>query len=191
MKIATTIEDFGRYIQDDSEKIRAYEGTGFCHFDYSFTWIRGNKPNVGDEWFEIVKSAGREAEKLGFDFVQAHAPDYDFFHSTPENHEACIKILGNVFESCNYLGIKTLVVHTAATPDLRYPDDREEYFVKNKKFYEELIPFAEKYNVNILAENSAEQNAVGKYFFLTAQETRDFAEYADECAVLAAAVAEY
>ena len=150
MKIATTIADFRPYCDTAAEMVRAYEGTGFKHLDYSFYVLNyEGSPFMSDDWVKEVAEASKEAERLGFDFVQAHSPRNDYFH---DDIETVIK--GNIraIEACAYLGIDRLVVHSGRSTKYT-PDDMDEYIKAVKGFYEALYPAMEKYNVRVLAEN--------------------------------------
>jgi sugar phosphate isomerase/epimerase len=63
--------------------------------------------------------------------------------------------------------------------ELKYPQAREEFFRRNRDFYRSLLPAMEKWNVNVLVENSAEANMGDRYFFMTGEEMRAFADYFD------------
>ena len=151
MRIATTTADFRDYCETPAQTVRAYEGTGFRHIDYSF--YRSNyegSPFMSDDWVKEVAEASKEAEKLGFDFVQAHSPGNDYFNC---DRETVIK--GNIraIEACAYLGIDRIVVHSGRSRNYLLPDDTEKYINEVKGFYEALYPAMEKYNVRVLAEN--------------------------------------
>lgn len=151
MRIATTTADFYGYYETTAQMVRAYEGTGFRHLDYSF--YRANHPGsafMTADWVKEVADAGREAEKLGFDFVQAHSPGNDYFC---EDTETVIK--GNIraIEACGYLGIDRIVVHSGRSKKFRSPEQMGAYLEAIKGFYEALYPAMEKYNVRVLAEN--------------------------------------
>ena len=177
MKLATTIGDFSAYVSSPAEAVRLFEGTGFRHLDYSFyDVIHDNSPFLGERWMDEVEDALREAERLGFDFVQAHSPSYNPL-DPKANHEAGMLATLRSIEACGRLGIRNIVVHTGIAADLRYPQDRDEYFRRNRDFYLSLAPAMEKWNVNVLAENSAEANMGGRYFPMTGAEMRDFADY--------------
>ena len=177
MKLASTTGDFRGYAKTTADAVRFYEGTGFRHLDYSFyNVIHEGSPFLGDRWLDEVEEAGREAERLGFDFVQAHSPSYNPLNPKAD-HEAGMLATIRSIEACGRLGIPNTVVHSGISPDLHYPDDRDEYFRLNREFYSALFPAMEKWNVNVLIENSAEANMGKSYFFMTGQEMRDFADY--------------
>ena len=179
MKLASTTGDFRGYAKTTADAVRFYEGTGFRHLDYSFyNVIYQGSPFLGDRWLDEVEEAGREAERLGFNFIQAHSPNYNPFDPKAD-HEAGMLATIRSIEACGRLGIPNTVVHSGISKDLRYPDDRDEYFRLNREFYRALFPAMEKWNVNVLIENSAEANMGKSYFFMTGQEMRDFADYVD------------
>lgn len=176
MRLATTIGDFQGYCETQAQMVRAYEGTGFRHLDYSFYRLNyDGSPFMTDDWVKNIADAAKEAEKLGFDFVQAHSPSNDYFNS---DRETVIK--GNIrsIEACAYLGIDRLVVHSGRTRKLKMPDDRKTYLTEIKGFYEALYPAMEKYNVRVLAENYLPADN-GECSLASGE---DMAELADMCA---------
>ena len=179
MKLASTTGEFHGYARTPADAVRFYEGTGFRHLDYNFyNVIYPESPFLGNRWLDEVEEAGREAERLGFDFIQAHSPNYNPFDPKAD-HEAGMLATIRSIEACGRLGIPNIVVHPGMTTELTYPDGRDGYFSRNRDFYRSLFPAMEKWNVNVLIENSAEANMGTRYFFMTGQEMRDFADYVD------------
>ncbi len=177
MKIATSTVDFRGYAKTTADAVRFYEGTGFRHLDYNFyTVIYDGSPFLGDRWLDDVDGAQREAGRLGFDFVQAHSPNYNPFDPKAD-HEAGMLATRRSIEACGRLGIRNIVVHPGMTEELTYPGGRDGYFSRNRDFYRSLFPVMEKWGVNVLIENSAEANMGKRYFFMTGQEMRDFADF--------------
>lgn len=178
MKIATTIGDFKHYTPNWAEAVKQFEGTGFRYLDFDFySVLYPGSPFLGDDWKKDVENAAEEAAKRGFTFVQAHSPDYNPL-SDKTDHEAGMRALLRSIEACGMLGIPNLVVHSGISETYRYPDGQEGYFKANRAFYESLFPSMEKYQVNVLIENSARGNMGDNYFFMTGQEMSDFI---DEC----------
>lgn len=177
MKLATTTEDFAHYAATDAERVRLFQGTGFRHLDYNFgsAHVPGSS-FLGAHWMDEVRAAGKAAEQLGFDFVQAHAPCFNV--GAPDaDHDAGILATIRSIEACGYLGIPNMVIHTGCFRDLRYPADQQAYFERNKQFLSRLIPYLEKHNVNLLIENSSENWIGDAYFFFTPTEMREFVDY--------------
>lgn len=178
MKLATTTGDLIYYSSSPAEAVRTFEGTGFKHLDYSFWRLAwGDRPILKDDWFEPIKAAAKEAEKLGFDFVQAHSPGCNFLDCGEEEFENVVLANTRAIEACGFLGIKKIVVHSGSCRDLMYPDGKEEYFRRNKPFFERLYPAMEKYGVKVLIENGSLVNSGGKYFFMTGAEMKEFIDY--------------
>lgn len=151
MKIATTTADFRGYVETEAQAVRAFEGTGFRHLDYSF--YKSNYEGsdfMSGGWVKGVAAAAKEAERLGMDFVQAHSPGNDYFREDRDT-----VIAGNIraIEACAYLGINRLVVHQGRSADFIAPRDTEKYYEGIREFYSALYPAMEKYNVHVLAEN--------------------------------------
>ncbi|MBQ1316392.1 MAG: sugar phosphate isomerase/epimerase [Lachnospiraceae bacterium] len=182
MKLATTIADLRGYTENWAEAVRAYEGTGFRYLDFDFYWtIYPGSPFLSDDWMRDVYDAANEAAKLGFTFVQAHAPSYNALNPSAVNPAANEKTgplaLQRSIAACGELGIPNLVIHSVHSPELRYPDDRERYFPAARAYYEALYPYMEKYNVNVLVENIDQWNMGGRYYFRTGEEIRSFLDF--------------
>ncbi len=178
MKLASTTGDFRGYAKTTADAVRFYEGTGFRHLDYNFyNVIYEGSPFLGDRWLDEVDEAMREAERLGFDFVQAHSPNYNPLDPKADHGAGMLATLRSI-EACGRLGIPNIVVHSGYTEEIAYPGGRDAYFSRNRDFYRSLYPAMEKWNVNVLVENSAEANMGKRYFFMTGAEMRDFADYA-------------
>ena len=177
MKLATSISDFAAHTKNWADAVRQFEGTGFRYLDFNFyNVIYPNSPFLGDQWQKEVIDAKEAAEELGFSFVQAHSPNYNP-QGANVDHEAGILATVRSIEACGMLGIPNIVVHTGFSLDYLYPDDKKGYFERNRKFVEQLYPAMEKYNVNVLVENSTQANMGKQYFYMHGQEMYDFAEF--------------
>jgi len=182
MLIATTIGEVYSYVSSPAEAVRFYEGTGFAHLDFSF-YTMGHPGDVlvTDGWRSMVEDAGNAAAALGFDFVQAHAPGYNFQApgQSQEQKEAGLLSIVRSAEACGILGIKRLVIHTGYSADYPYPLAKERYFKDNRAFLQPVLPLLEKYGITLCLENSAEGNMGHFYFPLWARELNEIIEYFD------------
>ncbi len=183
MKIATTTDEIYPFTDSDPvQSVPYYEGTGFRYLDYSF--YASNRPGcrfLTEDWLGEVEETAAAAEELGLRFVQAHSPNYNPFRKSEDAayHEAGMKATLRSIEACGRLGIPNIVVHTGYGPQCLYPQDREDYFQKNKAFLSAFFPAAEKWNVRICIENSADAIMGNSWFFRTAREMNDFISYVD------------
>ena len=176
MKIATTIGEMYPYTKNSVEAIKAYEGTGFKYLDYSFyNVLSGTHPFMGDNWKEEIFDAKETAEKLGFTFVQAHAPNCEL---RGEGMEKGLLSTIRSIEACGILGIKNMVIHSGFFREIKYPDDRELYFKANEPFFRALIPAMEENNVSILFENTTFKHcAEGCFFPIKGNDLNDFVTF--------------
>lgn len=179
MKIATTIGEVYAFTQTPAGAVCCYEGTGFQLLDYSFyDLLYPGSPFLGEDWHRQVEAAGEAADRLGFSFVQAHAPNYNPLNPNVD-HTAGMLAAKRSIEACGKLGIPALVMHSGYTERLEYPYDLEKYFQENLDFYRQLYPEMEKHNVSVLIENSAEGNMGKRCFFMTGAEMAEFLDAAD------------
>ncbi len=148
MKLATTTGDFNEYgVRDQFKAIDYIHQAGFRYIDYSFGNDYRNKTGVfSDSWQEYIKQLKEFANEKGVKFVQSHAPMGQPF----TDGEEFINANKRCIEACAMLGIDHTVVHAG---HLKGISTKEENFEKNKEFYNELLPFAEKHGVYVLTEN--------------------------------------
>jgi sugar phosphate isomerase/epimerase len=177
MKIATTIGEMYAFTESPAEAVRQYENTGFKYLDYSFYSVvsNANDPFMSDGWKGGVLEAKAAAEELGFKFVQAHAPACKIIG---EGSDIGLMATKRSIEACGMLGIKNMVIHSGISPEYKYPQDKLAYFKANEPFFRALIPEMEKYEVNILFENTTIKHCGnGDFFPITGQDLNDFVEF--------------
>ncbi len=172
MKLVNTTDDFVAYFSDKSvaAPLAAMSKTGFRHIDlsmYSIIYEGSPWTSTGDKWKKEIEDCRQIADELGFDFCQAHSPD------PKDGSEASINAVRNSIEACGMLGIPHTVVHALAPRD-KTP---EEFFRLNVDFYKQFEKDLERYNVNLLIENSsALWNPF--YYLRTGEDMRRFVECA-------------
>lgn len=177
MKIATTIGEMYAYTSSVAEAVRQYQDTGFRYLDYSFYDVitKTNHPFMSNDWKSGVLEAQEAADELGFKFVQAHAPSCEIIG--PGN-EIGLEATKRSVEACGMLGIKNLVVHSAFSPQYKYPNDKIEYFKANEPFFKACLPLMEKYDVSILFENTTIKHCTDNcYFPIMGKDLNDFVEF--------------
>jgi sugar phosphate isomerase/epimerase len=177
MKLVTTTSDLYGFFSHAKDQVAFFEGTGFRYLDFSFYDIlAGEAPLMGDAWEQEIREAKETANRLGFSFVQAHAPSYNPLknHISPTlGMEAMIRSI----RACKILGIRNMVTHMGFCPLFPYPSGEQENFKANADFFRLLIPELEHAQLTLCMENSCEQNMAGQYFCMTARELSDFVEY--------------
>lgn len=174
MKLVTTTADLAPYFEDRSiaSPIAAMNETGFKHLDMSFySVIYKGSPWIlpGDGWKKEVEDSLILADKYGFNFCQAHSPDGEHFKEG-EARDALILATKRSIEACAMLNIPHTVIHAAGCGP-----DKAEFDRKNIEFYRLFEEDAEKHNVDLLTENSAEAWNP-EYFLRTGKEIREFVE---------------
>ena len=163
MKLCTTTGDLEFYAQTPAETVRLFKDTGFKCLDFNF--YRMNTPGCafrGDHWKREIEDAAIAAEETGVVFAQAHSPN-GFVLGEGEEYEHLIRTTIRSIEACGMLGIENLVVHSAIATCNTPRMGRKWYFETNKRFYESFFPAMEKTGVNVLIENTCEQNTALPY----------------------------
>lgn len=173
MKIATTTGDFTRYCKTDTERIRELARAGFRYVDLNMYHCDPDSPYMQENWRDEVQKLKDVADELGMTFVQAHSPAGNPLSDDPAHLDFLYRATVRSIEVCGILGIPNTVVHSGRAEGV----PKEEWFEKNKAFYETLFPVAERCNVNVLCENSTDANMRGKYFINSGKDMREFIDY--------------
>ncbi len=133
----------------DEAAIKMIRDAGFDAYDYSMYWAADNRDMLGDDYKERAEALKKYADGLGIICNQTHAPFE--VHADDEFAVSNTKFLRLVrsLEISAILGAENVIVHAvrAALPD--WSDFNE----LNTKFYKSLLPYAEKFGVNISVEN--------------------------------------
>ena len=174
MKLATTTGDLRGYAKTHAETVKLFAGTGFKLLDMNF--YMDNYPGSpfvvsGEYWKKLVSDIGEAAASIGVVLCQAHSPDGEHF-VLGENRDNFLTSTKRSIEACAMLGIKDTVVHAAGRSDFT----PAEFMKRNRDFYSELFETMEKYEVNVLIENSCEKNSPD-YYLRTGAEMKEFLEF--------------
>lgn len=171
MKLATSLSDFGRYV-NGKESIRLIREAGFRYIDYT---LGGRLFAEDDGWHEFAKEMVDYAGGLDVKYVQAHSPNATIL--TPDRWDKEVFWGKRSLEVCRELGIPNVVIHAAYT---RRPVCKETWYDLNTKFYRELLPVAEETGVTILVENTTHANLPeGTYYLYTGADMVEFIEHID------------
>ncbi len=176
MKIATTTGDFSAYTHDQAEAMRYIYEAGFRYMDYNFGLDYPGRTGVyGENWREYAADIKRQADELGIQFVQSHAPMGRPLAEDPKEYEQFIADNIRCIEACAILGIPSVVVHSGYSVGLT----KEETFARNKEFYAPLLEAAERVNVMVLVENFNKMNKENLYWIDNAPDLLALIEYVD------------
>lgn len=175
MRIATTTGDFNFYCKTDEERIRELHRAGFRYIDLNMYEFTPDCVYMQENWREETEKIKSVADRLGMKFVQAHSQGGNPLSEDKEHVEFLLAATIRSIEICEILGIKNTVVHNGYMPGI----SKEEWFVKNKAFYEKLFPAMERCGVNVLCENSTKANMGDMYFINSGKDMYEFIKYVD------------
>ena len=173
MKIATTTEDFKFFCGNDEDCIKELHAAGFKYIDLSMYSFTRDCVYMQKDWERETDKLNDLAEKLGMKFVQAHSQGGNGISEDKAHVDFLIETTIRSIEICQKLGIKNTVVHSGCADGI----SKEEWFEKNKAFYEKLLPTAEKCGVNVLCENSTKINMGDMYYINSGKDMREFIDY--------------
>lgn len=173
MRIATTTADFAAYCPKDTDRIRQLHRAGFRYIDLSLYDMKPDSPYMQENWQTQVLELKAVADALGMRFVQAHSPGGNPLSEDPDQVDFLVRATIRSIEICAILGITNTVSHPGKLPNL----SKEEWFVRNKAYYEKLFPAMQRWGVNVLCENSCDANAPGKYCANSGKDMREFIDY--------------
>ena len=173
MKIATTTSDFSGYCKSDIERIRELHRAGFRYIDLSMYSFTPDSVYMKDNWRDAVNALKQEADALGMTFVQAHSQGGNALRDDAEHVSFLLDATVRSIEICHTLGIKNTVVHPGYAKGI----SKEEWFERNRHFYQKLFPVMEALGVNVLTENSTAANMKDKYFANSGKDMLEFLRF--------------
>lgn len=134
---------------DDKTAIKMLKDAGFDCFDYSLYWAEGEKNMLGDDYLSRAEDLRAYADGIGIECNQAHSP-FDVRHTDEfDVSNGKYRELVRSLEFAAVMGAKTVIVH-AIKDDV--PSDTD-IFKLNREFYSSLIPYCEKFGIDISVEN--------------------------------------
>jgi len=152
---------------------------GYDAYDFSqFNKPLGeDDPLFGENFREYTQSLRALADSLGIVCNQSHAP---FPSSVGDNEkdEAIFKGIVRSMEIAAILGAKCIIVHPKQ--HLTYRTNADALKRINLEFYRSLIPYAEKFGINVAVENMWQRNPIGGHIVdSTCSRAEEFCEYID------------
>jgi len=136
------------------EGIRALAKAGYDAIDYSFFDMNDinddSSPWLQDGWRERAARAKEVAAECGITINQAHAP-FGTSSTKPGYDEKMMGRILRSMEAASIMGVRDIVVHPRQ--HLPYATNVDKLFEENVALYKSLIPYCEKWNIRVCAEN--------------------------------------
>ena len=151
MLLSTQTDVFGN-LYGDIEAVKLIAKAGFDAYDMSFFRMSADENYVfnTDKYLEFAKELRAAADEAGIVCNQAHAP-FPTYLGEPKYDEDVFNKIVRSMEVAAVLGAKNIVVHPVH--HVYYWDNIELIKKTNKEFYAKLLPYAEKFGINISTEN--------------------------------------
>lgn len=171
MKLATTTGDFDRFSDSYLERTKYVRESGFRYIDLSlYTVTKNDELMVSDSWKEKAYELKEYADSNNIKFVQCHSPDTNPLDEKQFENAVALNI--RAIEICGILGIPNMVIHSGWDPNA----SKEEWYKRNKAFFEKLFDAMDNKAVNVLHENTTSVN-MPWFYPKTGTEMREFSEY--------------
>lgn len=164
---------------DYKTTLKMMKDAGFTAFDLSLCDKGTDIPEIfaGDDYVEVAKEVRAFADSIGLPCNQSHAvfashlgaatPDTPLFKNTVR----CMEIAA-------IMGARAIVIHPMQY--VRYIGNAEFLKKENLDFYNNLLPYAEKFGIIMLTENMWQFNPINKTIVQsTCADPNEFAEYVD------------
>lgn len=150
MKLITNTSQCVRKLGMD-ETIEMMARAGFDALDWSFFDMWQEESIWRQEnWRELAAHVREKCQSCGISVVQAHAP-FPTSGDTKEFDDHAMSLILQAMEAASIMGASQIVVH----PRQQLPHARfsEQLFEENVALYKGLIPYCEKWNIRVCAEN--------------------------------------
>ena len=162
------------------KNIELLKQAGFTAFDLNLDGggeIKITPEFAGDDYREKAYALREFADKIGLPCNQSHAPfGSQYGDATPDTD--LFKKTVRSMEIASILGAKGIVIHPM---QFKYhPYYKDELKEINYRFYNDLLPYAEKFNIVILTENMWNVRPVSHVIIpSTCSWVEEFCEYID------------
>lgn len=161
--ISTAMASFCRG-QNPEHAMRIVKNAGFDSLDFPFSVYSNGfqAPMLREDWRSWVRGVAESSRSLSLSITQAHAP-WDQNIGKDFAYERPWELYERVMEACHMLGCRHLIFHP-----LRQPDRVDSLAMKqrihdyNVRWFYELVPLAEKYDIVINLENTFDSHHTQK-----------------------------
>lgn len=172
MKLATTTGDLYRYCPDIYKTLDALAESGFRYLDMNFYGDFMAPTLRRNDYLDEFRRIREYADGKGLSFVQSHAPSGNGLKQD-EHYDDFMLRTHRTLEACQVLGIPNSVLHSG----IAGPISMEEYFTRNRAFYELFFDTMERTGVSLLIENSMPNNMRDNTFFMYGREMAEFLDW--------------
>ena len=142
VELYTIAEKFG-----DFKAAEMAKAAGFDAIDYSYYYNKACEEILGDGYKEYAEKLRAHLDKIGLSCNQAHAPFPVFYEMEYSEADNRYLWLIHSLESAAILGAKNIIVHPVGAPE------GVDYQQTNIEFYKSLVPYCEKFDINVAIEN--------------------------------------
>lgn len=159
--------------------VKILKEAGFTAYDATLNTYKGALPHPfdGEDYIEVAKEIRAYADRLGIVCNQAHA-DFGSHLGAAEKGSDLFEATVRGMEVAAILGAKGIVVHPLQY--LPYMSNVEFLKQENIRFYNDLLPYAEKIGIVMLTENMWQNNKNnGCIVQSTCAEAKEFCDYVD------------
>lgn len=160
-RITTSMASFCRR-RPPSEAMELVVAAGFDGLDFPLS-VYSSEPDAPlrqDSWRQWAVETARAAERMMLPVVQAHAP-WEQGIGDGFRYEAPWDIFERVMEACRLLGCRNLVFHPLRQPErVDSLAMRQRIHDYNVRWFHDLLPWAERYDIIINLENTFDSHHV-------------------------------
>ncbi len=162
-KISTAMASFCR-LQTVEESLRLVKAAGFDSVDFPLSAYSGGfqAPLLQENWRQWVRNVSALCQSLSLPVTQAHAP-WDQAIGEGFRYEAPREIIYRAIEACHMLGCRHLIFHPLRQSDrMDSPAMAQRIHDYNVRWFYELLPAAERFDVVINLENTFDSHHTQK-----------------------------
>lgn len=134
-----------------TQGIERLKKCGFTNLDFPFLNMCLNPQHhfLQDNYLDWIKETKDFADSVGCRFVQAHAPCESV--ADPHDYQLLTSLCIKAIKSCAVLGVPWMVFHPVKPQAFGVDADPMAF---NLKFFREMLPYAEKYQVGLAVEDT-------------------------------------
>ncbi len=132
------------------ENMRLCGEAGFTCFDFGIRSRVGSSLIYEKDWEARAHALAEQAEKLGYAYMQSHAPYAFHFYNDVDYYR---EITRRSFYTASILHAKQIVIHGFFRPDPTVEADFEKDLSRSYEFYAPFVELAEKLGLGVAVEN--------------------------------------